>query len=575
MSQNNNSTLREKNPRGTMRVQVPASVDVKGLVKKLNLSSTLSYNIKNKVYYFLSLIVSTNDNYELNENNNGYRNISSVLMKKIVDKRHYGLIIRLLTDPEDPVIETNGSWSNSKPDARDNFCKGYRLTEKYNTGEVVYKTLPVKFQQRITKHIQVETDDYKMNEKYKFLLNQFEHHRFTIDPLVYDYIRSFGEELHKLVVNGNAYQTKLVYNQIGRWLDNINNLEKEQLWYNVSSSNHRLNSSFTSLPRLLRPFILCDGRPLSMVDVSSSQPYILCSVMTNRFFTDFTNGYNLFTICPEIFQKLVRDGYIEINSDATYPRAKDYYSSFTGMTGMDDKTYVINLKNSYLFMWGQNFTTDDLLSIKLYQISPFDNDFYTYLVKSFYEGIDCITDFNYPEQRKKLKDTMMLVFFDMNPVHRKSKYIKMFSFMFPGVDKWIKEAFNVIGNQSFSYLLQRTESYLLLHTVAREFNQRFPEAPLFTIHDGLYTHEEYIPDLTSLILERLEGITGISVGVKKESPVANPVPKIKDIDEMWKEKIKSIITQKKYEEVKGGVFTSNVVRGTKFLNSSEKSRNFF
>lgn len=566
MEQNNNSNLLKKNPLGTMRLQVPATVDVKSLVAKLNLSSTVSYNIKNKIYYFLSLLASTNDNYRLNEDNNGYRNISSVLMKKIVDKRHYNLIIKLLSEPEDPIIETDNWWSNSISGAGKNFCKGYRLTEKYNTGEVVYKTLPVKFQQRITKHIKGETDDNTMNVKYKFLLDQFENHRLTIDPKVYDFIRSFGEELLKRVVNDNVYQTKLVYNLIGRWLYYINKIENEELWYNVSTDNHRLNSSLTSLPKLLRPFILSDCRPLSGVDVSSSHPYVLCSVMKNRFFSDITDEYNVFTIFPAIYQKLVIAGYIQINTDATYARAKEYISSTTGMTGMDDKTYVINQTNTYSFMWGQNFTQDDLLSIKLYQISPFDKDFYTYVVQTYHEGINCLNEYNYLDQRKKLKDTMMLVLFDENPSHRNNKYIKMFSYMFPGVDKWIKEAFNVIGNQSFSYLLQRTESYLLLHTVAREFNQRFPEAPLFTIHDGLYTHEEYIPDLTSLVQERLKEITGIRVGVKKESPVANPVPKIKDIDKMWKEKMKSVITQKKYEKVKGGVFTSNVVRGTTFLN---------
>lgn len=565
MPENNNSNLLKKNPLGTMRLQVPATVDVKGLVAKLGLNKILYTNIKNRVYYFLSLLVSTNDNYELNEDNNGFRNISSVLMKKIVDKRHYGTIVRLLTDPEDPVIETNGSWSNSMSGKGENFCKGYRLTEKYNSGEVVYRTLPLKFQQRITKYVKEEIDDNTMNEKYKFLLDQFEHHRLTFDPSVYDYIRSFGEELLKRVVNDNEYQTKLVYNQIGRWLDNINSVEKEQLRYNVSSSNHRLNSSFTSIPRLLRPFILCDGRPLSMVDVSSSQPYILCSVMTNRFFTDITDGYNLFTICPEIYQKLVTAGYIQVNTDTTFTRVQEYYSSITGMTGMDDKSYETNQTNTHSFMWGHFYNQNDQLSINLYQVSPFEKDFYTYVVQTYHEGIDCF-DINYSGQRQKFKNTMMLVLFDNNPNHRNNRYIKMFQYMFPGVEKWITEAHTIIGVQSFAYLMHRVESYLVLNIVAREFNQRFPEAPLFTIHDGLYTYQEYIPDLTSLVQERLKEITGISVGTKKESPVANPVPEIKDIDEKWK-KMKSIQTQESYNKVRSGVFTSNVARGFEFLNS--------
>jgi len=172
MAQNNNSNLRKKDPRGTMRVQVPASVDVKGLVSTLNETLTVSRKLKNKIYYFLSLIVTTNDNYKLHKKNGGYRKISSVLMRKILDKRHYGTIIRLLSDPYDPVIETNGSWSNFSSSEAEKFCKGYRLTVKYNTGEVVYKTLPVNLQQRITKHIQDENDDNTMNEKYKFLIRQ-------------------------------------------------------------------------------------------------------------------------------------------------------------------------------------------------------------------------------------------------------------------------------------------------------------------------------------------------------------------------------------------------------------------
>lgn len=125
-----------------MRVQVPTSVNVKEVVKGLNLTPTRSENLKNKIYYFLSRIVSTNDNFKLNEKNDGYRNISSVIMRKVMGRGDYYLIIELLTNPDDPIIETNNSWRNSQVEGSVRYCKGYRITQKYNTGEVEYKTIP-------------------------------------------------------------------------------------------------------------------------------------------------------------------------------------------------------------------------------------------------------------------------------------------------------------------------------------------------------------------------------------------------------------------------------------------------
>ena len=74
MSGENLKINNDSNPTGLppMRLMVPASVDVKKLVSTLNLSPIRSENLKNKIYYFLSRIVSTNDNYKLNRDTNGY-----------------------------------------------------------------------------------------------------------------------------------------------------------------------------------------------------------------------------------------------------------------------------------------------------------------------------------------------------------------------------------------------------------------------------------------------------------------------------------------------------------------------
>jgi hypothetical protein len=574
-----------------MRVQVPTSVNVKEIVKRLNLTHTRSENIKNKIYYFLSKIVSTNENFKLNEKNNGYRNISSVIMRKILGRKDYYMIIELLTDPEDPIIESNNSWLNSHAAGSDGYCKGYRITQKYNNGEVEYKTIPKKSHERIIKHVPEERESQLMSDKYQFLLNQFQSHTLSFDPKVFDYIRAFGNELLSRVEENNEYQTKMVLNLIGRWLYYVERIDNNDLWYKVSPDNHRLNSSITNLKRTLRPFLLCNGKPLGMIDVSSSQPYFLSSILRNSFFTGTGEGFNLRSIYPEVYQELISNGSIN-DMDTTYtgntftfnsndsPIASNYpiYNSidtfcgtnifnnnFSSSSPVQSKSFL-NSSNTSLppFMWGQFFEKKDVESIIRYQQSPFNQDFYSSLIKIYHTITGNVKDY-YPEQRQKLKDTMMYILFDNNRKHRNNnEHIRIFQLVFPGVEKWISGMHKLIGKGRFAYLLQRTESYLILDVVCREFHEKFPSQPVFTIHDAVYTYEEYLPDLQSLLLGRLTEITGITVGVKTKTEKSNPEPKLEDIDLEWA-KIKPINSRKNFDKVHSGIFISNIERGAAFL----------
>jgi len=298
-----------------MKIQVPKEVDVKGLVAALKLSKTQTINLKNKTYYFLSCIVSDNDN--LNTDNYGYRNICSVLMKKLIGDKEYYKILKLLTSVKDPIIESDNSYPNPKIKGKGKgYCKGYTLTEKYNSGELAYKTLPVKFDKKIKRYGTDNNEGVTINEKYQFLFNQFENNQIGLDPLVYDYINSFVAALILMIKDKNIYQIKLVYNYIGRCLYYLSKFENSELWKNVSANNHRFNSSITSLPKILRPFINCNNKEMVMLDISSSQPYLLSSIINNNFFKDTNDGYNLKTIYNELYLELIVKGYININNSS-------------------------------------------------------------------------------------------------------------------------------------------------------------------------------------------------------------------------------------------------------------------
>lgn len=545
-----------------MIISICEGIDVAGLVDALNASPTRATNLKHKIYYFLSLITDTNDNYHLNVRAGGYHKLCSSELKKVVGNKDFYFIRDLLLNPVDPIIEVDNSWHNPNGNKSSGYCQGYRITPKYNTGEVVYKTLPMKFSKSVAKNAAKDKSAADSAPDYTFLLDQFERNTLSFDPSVYMYVNKLGQELLQRVQDQNIYQTRLVYNLIGRWLYYIHQIESGEVWKKVSDKNHRLNSSVTNLPKLLRPYLLCNSAPLQCVDISSCQPYILSSVMQSRFYQELEDGYNLKTIFPELYKELVDKGSISTSITHSSNNGIQYYTNHTGYT---TNTYSINISNSSPFMWCEFFTTSELDSINRYTQSPFSMDFYTHVLDRYYNYTNTPVKTVQQEDRKNLKSTIMYVLFDDKRNHRNNnKQIQIFQTVFPGVNKWINQIHKRIGKSRFAYLLQRSESYLLLGVICREFNTIYPNAPLFTIHDGVFTTEEYVKKLNGFVLKRLKELTGVLAGCKIKASQIDPNPQLTDIEKVWK-KIKSIKTEEKYNKNINGVFISNIKRGSDFL----------
>ena len=552
-----------------MKIRINSSINAAELVDALEVSPTRAENLKHKIYYLLSLLTDTNENYRLNTDNGGYHNLCSFELKKILGNKDFYIIRTLLLNPFDPIIEVDGSWYNPNGNSRNGYCQGYRIAPKYNTGEVIFKTIPKKLEKVILRRGNIE-DANAATPNYHFLLTQFECNTISFDPMVYEYLYHFGQMLLQSIQDNNPYQKNLVHNLIGRWLYYIKQISEGKTWQNVSIKNHRLNSSVTNLPKLLRPFLLCNGEPLTCVDVSSSQPYLLSSVMQSRFYSVCDEGYNLNTIYPELYKELVDNG--SIDTSITYSSNIDikYYTSHTGYT---TNTSSNNTNNSSSFMWCNFFTTSELDSINRYTLSPFYLDFYKNVLDRYYVYTNTPRNIQ-TDDRDKLKGTMMFVLFDDNQNHRNNNHhIKIFQTVYPGVERWINQVHKLIGKQRFSYLLQRAESYLLLNVICREFNEQNPTAPLLTIHDGVFTTLKHVQKLKGLVLKRLNELTGVLPGCKVKSSQIDPKPQIQDVQNEWA-KIEPINTEEKYQKNINGVFTTNINRGSDFLeNFCQKSLN--
>lgn len=521
-----------------MTISVPKSVDVKGLVSRLHLTGTKSKNLKFRIYYFLSRVVVDNQTVEFNKKNDYYRSVCSDLMKRILGNKFYYEILEILMNPNEPIIESNQSYSSGT------YCMSYRMSEKYNTGETEFKELPKNLSQRIQKFKPENPELKELNSRYKFLINQYDEHRLTLSDTVYDYVFNFSNELIKRVNKNNKYQNLMICNLIGRWLYYIEKIQSGEYKPMVSASNHRLNSLFTTLPKLLRGFVLCNGKQLHGVDIQGSQPFILGTIMSHNFLLNpKENGYNLRSINPLLYKEIINNYNIVINN-TTIIKGSPY-------------------------MWCSFFSLLKKQGIEKYKQVPFDEDFYLYVVK---RGLSVDkTDDELQKERDKFKKSMMLILFDDNENNRYHNfYFKLMKKVFPTVNEWIETTLHLIGKNTFSILLQRIESYLLLNHLSRRFYEENPTIPIFTIHDGLYTYEEYRPDLTSLVLRGLNEITGIRPGVKTESPRTNVNPLYDDVEEKWS-KIKNVKNKTKFDKVRGGVFSSNIERGVSFLKQRDIS----
>ena len=547
-----------------LKLIIPSTVDVKSIISRLpNLSKTQSQNLKYRLYYILSRVVVHNENLDFYKSNNYVRTMNSEQMKEVLGNRQYYQALHLLTDKSDPIITTNNKYLGGK------ISKSYWLTDKYNTGDILFKTLPknLNLVSRIQKAQSSYRENMDMKEKYDFLLKQFEEHKITFDPSVYEYINKTYTQLMEQVERNNEFQIKVIQNMIGRWLYYVDKVTIGELNPMVSGKNHRLNSVYTRINKNLRPFLLCDEKPLVGADVKASQPYILASIMKEEFFNSSNEGYNLKTIYPYMYYELINRNMVTNNTITELVTSNtgylnEYVTNNTGLTG-SNLTYITSTKKYSPYMWCQIFDSSEIRNIQDYQVSPFNEDFYNHVIKANadYE----ISPEELKKERNSLKKSTMYVLFDDDITRRnnnpKVRYMKK---CYPGVNKWLESALENIGGKELSYILQRSESYLLLNHVSRQFYQLYPNAPLFTIHDGLYTSQEYIEPLNDLIISAGFEFTGILPGVKIECPKMEINPTLEDVEKHWK-KAKWVTTQKKFDEKKRKVFQSNIDRAKIFL----------
>ena len=348
---------------------------------------------------------------------------------------------------------------------------------------------------------------------YQFLLDKYESD-ITIDNEAMNYVstlKSFLLEKVNQFDGDKDEMTSRINDNIKDMKSKIRSIQNKKFSPSVSNSNHRLISVITNLNRELRYYLKINGNRLVEVDMKSSQPYVLGSILTDRFFSGDSNiDFSLIRIYPQLYNQL---NYIVSKST-------------TDITSLIGNSLYNNKKGfpKYFMTGGLDFCKE----VQTYRNLPFKEGFYPHLNNTLLDG-----DFD----TQKVKDNVMLLLNLKNLRKRENiSLIQQFKNYFPSINLFIESLNNFKKLKStIAILMQRSESYLFLQVGCKAVNERLPDVPFLTIHDSILIEQKYA-EMTKRILEKqLYSMTGIETGINVKV-IDDPMTTLEfDIEEIWRE----------------------------------------
>jgi hypothetical protein len=458
--------------------KIPSHLNPKELVEGVKGTKRMKDPLINGVIYILSMV-----SYHtiIKDGRTEYVQLNKEILDKIIGKGRGGfnrvkVILEILVSKNILVMKTHSQFNHKS--------RGYKFRVEHRVDEFKEYPLGDRISECIQKIHQIEENGEITNDyRYEYLEEQFRIHRISVDDSFKDHLKSVSEELltqYSSQWSLKNYSVLILINYIGRLLLSEERISLGEFNPNVSLSNHRFNSLFTQTPKILRNYIRINDSLVSEVDIKSCQPYFLSTILFPEFTTStIPNEFNFKTIYPKLHTLLNEIGFIALSNDG-------------------------NREHQLLYCYLDNEEFETLNGFKEFD---FTGDFYNHLVNlGVQRGIDT--------NREKVKDKMMSYLFGQDEKNRKRNLIqKILEIEYKGLNRLV-ERFNFMWkNNEFAVLLQRTETYILLKRVLKEFNESYPNIPIYTIHDGIYTTSEYGEFVRGEVKSKIEQITMKPIGI--------------------------------------------------------------
>jgi len=358
-------------------------------------------------------------------------------------------------------------------------------------------------------------------DRYIHIKEAMDQSQITIDAAAAEtYLKELEKRVLSKVVKKNKTRVKQYFNKLHKVIENI---EKGELNYSVSMSNHRVNSVFTSMKRELRYFLKTNGESMVEVDITTSHPFTLATILTEKFFKETNLGYNLHSLFPQFYKSFKYSceameyqdflkkfaGHMVIESNVINNNYTEYYT-YQG-------NVLSNLKNPLLdtfisYMCGRFWRKR---GIQKYRSLNFKKDIYESIGKDI--GMS----------REKVKDQFKL-YINFSDKNRRVnvELIKHLERQFNEVSKLVQFLSNMNHFKSpFSYLIQRCESYLFLRHACLELSKN--NIPYITIHDSVLCQKEKRYEVQYLLTDTIIKQTGLTPGIKFKE-LEDPFPSLNE-----------------------------------------------
>jgi len=536
--------LKEMTLMNEKKVFIPKEINIENLLSEEKLNRRQDYidNLKNGMIYFLGLLHRTDQNH-YKFDNNGFRNLDSRLLNNIIGKgsgnrRNINIIKDVLI--KNKIIE----YSNYQEKVK---SYGFRLSPNFSSGDYIQYDLSKKILEKLEEVMETKKQEGFSEIKgvdYDILKEQFELNEISFDSRVYDYLRDFIQKGLKRIdkKQKNKKETCLnLFNYVGKLLNHIRQIEEKNFTHNVAQSNGRFFSSISTLPKILRPFLLINGKNVCENDIMSSQSFILSSILNKKFTHNDGIGFNLNTIF-EVMVKAIR------NSDCANVSKNG------------------GRKN---FITGVYFNGEEIKEIEEFHNIDFTKDFYEFVLA---EGIkkhpDLMKKFPKENGRDFVKKRIMSTLFDKNGIYREENILtELIKNLYPAVNTYIERFIMMYTSNDFALLLQRAEAFLILKTCEKLKEEN---VPFFTIHDSIITTDESKHKVDFIMRNEIYKLSGKKVGIKSKTLI--PLTEVEKmmLDEKWN-KI-NVTTIKSMEKSKTYLNNQFVKAGVNFYYKTKKEK---
>ncbi|REC62934.1 hypothetical protein DRF65_08955 [Chryseobacterium pennae] len=303
------------------------------------------------------------------------------------------------------------------------------------------------------------------------------------DRLCYDMQPEFCYNKYNL--NYNVFNPILskVYNY---WYSAL--MLKEQCFRvsRKSDSDNRLHTNLTNMPSIFRPYLTYHGENIQSLDIKNSQPYFMVLVLENL------ENSNVRGIINKVFNN---------NSDMGIMMQK--LQQITSSKAFQEE--FSPLKNAVLTGQFYEFLMPLFPDIKPFKVvSDSDGELIEYYQHRFYNSSKKLIELcEFKSKRDLMKRLTLQILY--TPLTRPSKEYMIFKLHFPLLCECI-ETFKATTDEPdsvklFPRLLQQVESDCVLDKISKELCEKYPQMPLWTIHDSFCTTQSWFPIMETAVKE--------------------------------------------------------------------------